>query len=193
MHPPGGQGGMRAGTWKSVSRFHTHVWFTLNTVKSSGLHSRGVVLVRDRERAALEVVDPVRVVLRRRRAGADVVRVRRVADVASFRGRVERSGTLVARNLGSRGFASLELEDVPRVRGVGQVVVEPPFCKVHVLYWDDRAIVVGECLLCDVKSPHARVPESLKNISFSKKRGCTTTYQRVQTLAVEPKKSQERQ
>ena len=35
-HPPGGHGGMLAGTWKSVNLVHTHVWFTLKTVKSSG-------------------------------------------------------------------------------------------------------------------------------------------------------------
>ena len=72
------------------------------------------------------------------------------------------------------------------------MVVEPPFGKVHVLYWDDRAIVIGECLLCDVKSPHARVPESWKNISFSKKRGGFAAHQRVQILAEAPKILQER-
>ena len=72
------------------------------------------------------------------------------------------------------------------------MVVEPPFGKVHVLNWDDRAIVVGECLLCDVKSPHARVPESWENIGFSRQRGREKTHQRVQTLAEAPKILQER-
>lgn len=35
-HPPGGHGGMLAGTWKSVNLVNTQVWFTLKTVKSSG-------------------------------------------------------------------------------------------------------------------------------------------------------------
>ena len=36
IQPPGGQAGIRSGTWKSVKRYHTQVWLTLNTVKSSG-------------------------------------------------------------------------------------------------------------------------------------------------------------
>lgn len=36
MQPPSGQGGILAGTWKSVNLVQTQVWFTLKIVKSSG-------------------------------------------------------------------------------------------------------------------------------------------------------------
>lgn len=39
MHLPSGHGGMFAGISKYVFIYHTHVWFTLNTVKSSGVTS----------------------------------------------------------------------------------------------------------------------------------------------------------
>ena len=44
MHPPSGQGGIRAGTWKSVKRVQTQVWLTLKIVKSSGCTLRASLL-----------------------------------------------------------------------------------------------------------------------------------------------------
>lgn len=39
VHPSGPHAGISAGTANSVLRYHTHVWFTLKMVKSSGCTS----------------------------------------------------------------------------------------------------------------------------------------------------------
>jgi hypothetical protein len=100
MQPSSGHSGMAAGTSKLVYRYHGHVRFVEKTAKSGvrrsafaaadtgarsltlGLDLGHVGLVGDREPAAGDVLDVVRVEGRRRRVRARVVAL---ADVTSGR------------------------------------------------------------------------------------------------------------
>ena len=115
------------------------------------LDVRDVGLVRDRERAALEVVEASGVDGGDGRARARVVAV---LDVASGVGREERGGALVARDLRRDGLAGGELEDVALVRRVVEVPVEPPLVEGVFLEGGHGPVVVRERLHRHVESPH---------------------------------------
>jgi hypothetical protein len=156
MQPSSGHSGMAAGTSKLVYRVHGHVRFVEKMAKSGtwqsalaaadlgpkapltlGLDLGHVGLVCDREPAAGDVLDVVRVEGRRRRVRAGVVAL---ADVTSgrevsretigctrrhlprVRG-VEVGGALVARELASRSTAGRELEEVASVGRVVEMTV----------------------------------------------------------------------
>jgi len=88
------------------------------------------------------------------RVGTGIVSL---SDVAAL-GRLEvRGRTLVARELGRRGFAGGKLEDVAGIGGMAEMAVEPPFVKGEIDERSDRPVVVREGLAGDVESVHARV------------------------------------
>ena len=123
-------------------------------------HRAHVALVRDRERAPLQVAGARRVHrAARERAVRRRARVVARADVRAALGRRPvRREALVARELERRGRARAELEHVARVRRVVDVPVHPPLLEGHVLQRCDGPIVVGEGVHCDVKPIHARMP-----------------------------------
>ena len=117
-----------------------------------------VRLVRHGQRATAEVVDTVGVELCGWRVGARVIRVFEIADVTAGVGLVIRCRALVTSQLDNSITSSGKLHDVIRVRGVGNVTMEPPLVEGHVRQRVHGT--TGDGNVGSVKSPHAGVPDS---------------------------------
>ena len=122
-----------------------------------------VALVCDGQGAALDVIETGGVVLGRGVAGAGIVGVVWVLDVAARGGGVPEGGSaLVAGYLGGDVLASRELKDVLGVGRVAEMVVEPPLVEVEVHERGDGAVVVAKRRAADVEPEHGRVPEGCR-------------------------------
>ena len=101
---------------------------------------------------------------RYRGAGARVLLVVRVADVASTIGGEEVRGSFIAGELGDSILAGGKLEDVAVVGRIVEVPVEPPLLKGIVDQRGHWTIVVGEGLCGHIESPHGWMPKCCRGI-----------------------------
>lgn len=115
-----------------------------------------VRLVGNSKTTALQIAESSRMILRWWRAGANVITA---SDITSLGRCEERSRALVTANLKGRCFASRQLEPVLGMGRIIEVTMEPPLIESIICKRCNRSIVVRECLLCDIKSPHARMPD----------------------------------
>ena len=143
------------------------------------LDLRHVRLVRDRERAASEVVEAQRVhcTIRKAATGARVVAVAKV-DGALGRSKVRRLG-LVACEFGGGWLPRVKLEKVSGVRRMIKVTMEPPLVEGHVQEGRHGAVVVWIGLVGDVETVHTGVPEGcINSCQYGRSRRCRlATYQ----------------
>ena len=119
-----------------------------------------IVLVGDRQCASFEIINAVGVIRNRFRVGANVVRVVGFPDVATFARSKEGGRAFVACDLSSSSLPCWQLEDVSRVGGMVEVVVEPPLLEGIISKRGNRSVVVRIVLVRHIEPPHARVEKS---------------------------------
>lgn len=122
------------------------------------LHIFDIALIRDGQSASLKIINPIGVVCQSRRIRANVITLLNVStsigcDIPEW------CGVFCTCDFGCSLSTCWKFKKVSGIWRMCEVIVEPPFVECLVAERCDRPIIVWECFICYIKTPHAGMPQ----------------------------------